>query len=42
VTATVVYTIGWVASTGPGGDLGELTRSTTVPVRVMEAQALIR
>ncbi|HEY6532015.1 MAG TPA: hypothetical protein VIY72_06910 [Acidimicrobiales bacterium] len=46
VTATVVYAVGWSASTGggtgTGGDLGELTRSASIPVTVTEAQALIR
>ena len=42
VTATVTYDVAWSASTGAGGELGSLSRSTTVPVRVAEAQALIR
>lgn len=42
VTAAVTYDVAWSASTGTGGALGSLTRSTTVPVRVTEAQALIR
>jgi hypothetical protein len=42
VTATVVYAVGWSATTGEGGDLGELSRSATIPVTVREAQALIR
>jgi hypothetical protein len=42
VTATVTYAVSWSASTGAGGDLGTISRSTTVPVRVSEAQALIR
>lgn len=42
VTATVVYAVGWSATTGGGGELGELTRSASVPVTVREAQALIR
>ena len=42
VTATVTYEVTWSASTGGAGTLGTLTRSTTIPVRVVEAQALIR
>ena len=42
VTATVTYEVAWSASTGRGGSLGSLTRSSTVPVTVQEAQALIR
>ena len=42
VDATVTYTVSWTATTGEGGALGTLTRSATVPVRVTEAQALIR
>ena len=42
VDATVSYTVSWTATTGEGGALGTLTRSATVPVRLTEAQALIR
>jgi hypothetical protein len=42
VTATVTYEVSWSATTGGAGDLGTLSRSTTVPVPVAEAQALIR
>ncbi|WP_208026978.1 hypothetical protein [Rhabdothermincola sediminis] len=42
VTATVTYAVGWVASTGEAGDLGVLERSSSVPVRVVEVQAVIR
>jgi hypothetical protein len=42
VVASVSYEVSWSASTGAAGDLGTLTRSTTIPVRVTEAQALIR
>ena len=42
VTATVTYEVTWSATTGGSGALGTLTRSTTIPVRVTEAQALIR
>jgi hypothetical protein len=42
VTATVTYEVSWEASTGAGGALEEVTRTTTVPVVVQEAQALVR
>jgi hypothetical protein len=42
LTATVTYEVTWSSSTGAGGSLGSLTRATTVPVVVEEAQALIR
>ncbi len=42
VTATVTYEVTWSASSGGAGALGTLTRSTTIPVTVTEAQALIR
>lgn len=41
VTATVTYAVSWVATTGGGDDLGTVTRSTTVPVHVVEVQAVI-
>ena len=41
VTATVTYTTTWTATTGAGGDLDDLTRTTTIPITVEEAQALI-
>ncbi|MGZ4784652.1 MAG: hypothetical protein ACXV5S_03205 [Acidimicrobiales bacterium] len=41
VTATVTYATHWTANTGVGGDLDDLTRTTTVPVTVEEAQAVI-
>lgn len=41
VTATVTYTVEWHASNGEGGDLGTITRSTSVPVQVVEVQAVI-
>jgi hypothetical protein len=41
VTATTTYVVGWVATNGQTGDLGTVTRSSTVPVRVVEAQAVI-
>jgi hypothetical protein len=42
VQVTVTYEVWWEASTGAGGALAELTRTTTVPVVVQEAQALVR
>ena len=42
VSVTVSYAVSWGASTGAGGDLETISRTTTVPVRVTEAQALIR
>lgn len=42
VTVTVAYEVGWSASTGAGGPLDTLTRTTAVPVVVQQAQAVIR
>lgn len=42
LAATVTYEVTWSSSTGAGGSLGTLTRTSTVPVAVEEAQALIR
>jgi hypothetical protein len=42
VRVTVTYEVSWEASTGAGGELAEVTRTTTVPVIVQEAQALVR
>jgi len=42
VTVTISYDVAWSATTGGGGSLGALERSTTMPVRVGEAQALLR
>lgn len=42
VTAEVVWTATWVGSGGAGGVLPSLTRSSSFPVRVAEAQALIQ
>ena len=42
VTVTVTYEVGWSASTGVGGTLGTLTRSTSAAVVVQQAQAVIR
>ena len=41
VAATVTFDTTWSATTGAGGPLGALTRTTTVPVRVVEVQAVI-
>ena len=41
VTATVTYATHWTANTGVGGDLDDLARTTTVPITVEEAQAVI-
>jgi hypothetical protein len=41
VTATTTYAVGWAATNGQSGDLGTVTRSSTVPVRVVEVQAVI-
>jgi len=42
LTATVTYSTGWTATTGDGEPLDIITRATTVPIAVIEAQALIR
>ena len=42
VRVTVIYEAAWTSSSGPSGDLGTLERTTTVPVQVLEAQALLR
>ena len=41
VTATVSFDVRWTATTGASGGLGTVTRTTTVPVRVVEVQAVI-
>ncbi len=41
VTATVTYAAAWHASDGTGDDLGPVTRATTVPLRVVEVQAVV-
>jgi hypothetical protein len=41
LTATVTYRVAWTASTGDAGGLGPLTRASTVPIVVDQAQALI-
>ncbi len=42
LTATVTYAVSWSASTGAGGDLGTVTRTSTVPLTVVEVQAVGR
>ena len=42
LTATVEWTASWTATTGASGDLGPLTSTAAVPVRVVEAQAVVR
>lgn len=39
--ATVTYRVTWRATTGETGDLGTVTRTSAVPVRVVEVQAVI-
>ncbi len=41
VTATVTYAVAWHATDGTGADVGPITRAATVPVRVVEVQAVI-
>ena len=41
VTATVTYAVHWTANTDPGGDLDDLTRTSTLPLTIEEAQAVI-
>lgn len=41
VTASVVWHLTWSSTTGAGGDLGTVTRTTTIPMAVAEHQALI-
>jgi hypothetical protein len=41
VSATITYDARWTATTGAGGQLGVLTRTTTIPVNVVEVQAVI-
>jgi hypothetical protein len=40
LAVTVAYDVSWSATTGAGGDLGAVTRSTTVPIAVSEVQAV--
>lgn len=40
VTVTVTYGVSWSATTGAGGALGTVTRSTTLPIAVSEVQAV--
>lgn len=42
VRVTVRWNVNWSSSEGDGGSLGALTRTTEFPVRVVEAQALVR
>ncbi len=41
VTATMSYSLAWAADSGQKGTLPTLTRSSTFPLRVAEAQALV-
>jgi len=41
ISATVSYVTSWTASTGAGGSLQPITRSSSVVINVQEAQALI-
>jgi hypothetical protein len=41
VTAAVTYAVSWTATNGRDGDLGTVTRASTLPVRVVEVQAVI-
>ena len=40
LTATVEWSVSWTATSGEGGDLGVVRRSTSVPLRVAEVQAV--
>jgi len=42
VTATIRWAASWSGSDGDGGDLGFLSTSASVPIRVQEAQALVQ
>lgn len=42
LTATITYTIAWTATDGTADTLDPLTRTTTVPLTIDDAQALIR
>jgi len=41
VLATIVWTVSWTSSTGAGGDLGTVQRSTQFPLTVEQRQAVI-
>lgn len=41
-TVTVTWHLTWTSTTGAGGDLGSVTRSTTTPIEVVQAEAVIR
>lgn len=40
VTATIVWHVTWSSNIGASGDLGFVSRTTTIPTRVAEHQAL--
>lgn len=42
VRVSVTYEVGWSSTTGAGGGLGGVTRETTFPLAVEQAQAVIR
>ena len=42
LTISVTYAISWTASTGDGGPLGDITRTTVQPMHVRSYEALIR
>lgn len=42
VTATITYATRWTANTGAGGELDDVLRTSTLPITIQEAQALIR
>lgn len=42
LTATITWEVRWEATTGTGGPLDPVTRTTNVPLRVVEAQAVLR
>ncbi len=41
VTATITYATTWTATTGAGGNLDDVTRTTTLALTVEQAQAVI-
>ena len=42
LTATITYDVAWTATDGTGEALDPVTRTTTIPITVDEAQALVR
>ncbi len=42
LTATITYTIAWTATDGTADTLDPLTRTTTIPLTIGDAQALVR